>query len=366
MKTSRGFSLVEMMVALVIGLFVSLAAISTAKQFALVTGKASSANANQNNVLSSIVAIESAIGQAGLGLYNNGSSTCGYLDVAYANAVAVNKAPVIAARIARGGASDTYTGDMITIVYAETASATSILKSGTNQTTINTSAQVQSNGAVAANDFVLLSELNAAATCILRQVTAAAAAVDTNGKPVTNLLFGASAYNATGFSGEAAKTGYSVIPIGTKMIVYESWYAHKATNTLRKINLITGAESIIADGVIALRAQYGAMGASSLDQWIGTDDAAWDGIWDVLDPADSTDANRIKKIRAIRFSVLTRESFLQKVDSASCNSTTNPVVPMGWGASSVDISDIHNWRCYTYRVATRVVPLRNAIWGLGS
>lgn len=367
MKTIRGFSLVEMMIALALGLILSLAAVSTAKQFSLVTSKASSANADQNNTLGAIAALESALGQAGLGLYNNGGANCGYLDVAFSGALPVNKSPLIAARITKGTSTDTFSGDLITIAYAENSSSTSILKSGTNQTTINSSTQISPNGAVGVNDFVLLSEGGMAATCILRQVTAISAVTDTNGAAATSLLFGAtSLYNGMGFTTEAAKSSYSVIPLGTKPMVYEQWYVHKATNTLRKLNLITNQESIVADGVVALRAQYGAMGTTQLDQWLGTDAAIWEGAWDVLDPADVTDVTRINKIRAIRFSILTRESFQQKVDPTTCNSTTNSSIPMDWGASNFDVSMLSNWACYTYRVATRVIPLRNSTWGLGS
>ena len=121
----------------------------------------------------------------------------------------------------------------------------------------------------------------------------------------------------------------------------------------------------MADGVVALRAQYGAMGASSLDQWVGTDstDPDWTTAWEALDPTDSNDLLRIRSIRALRFSLVTRDAFQQKVATDACTTTTSSSIAVGWGTSTFDVSGLTHWQCYAYRVTTRLIPLRNSTWG---
>ena len=379
MKRCGGFSLVELMVALVIGLVVSIAAISTAKQYSTAAKKSEAASASLSVALTAVTQLEASIREAGLGLYNNGGMNCGFLNAAYLDAITVDHQPVIAARITRGaeGAGATNTiggseiavaGDIITLAYATATSAASILKSATNQASVNSSAQVPPNGAVPANTFVLLTEGGAAGNCLIRRVTSATAGKDSNDKDVTILAFGESGYNATGFTVEAAKTAYFVVPLGASNMVYESWYVERTTNTLRRMDLITRQESIMAEGVVALRAQYGAMGASSLDLWVGTDstDPDWATAWDGLDSTDANDLLRIRSIRAVRFSLVTREAFQQKVATDACTTTTAETVALGWGTSTFDVSTLDNWRCYAYRVSTRLIPLRNATWGAAS
>ena len=377
MKNQRGFSLVELMVALVIGLIVSLAAISTAKQFSTGAMKSEAASANFNSSLAAVTQLESSIREAGLGLYNNGGLNCGFLNAAYLDAVTVNHEKVIAARITKGaegatnsigGQNITVAGDIITLAYASSGSAASILKSAINQTAVNTSAQVPPNGAAPANSFVLLSEGGSAGNCVIRQVTSAVAAKDSNDKDVTTLNFGESGYNATGFTDEAAKSSYYVIPIGASNFTYESWYVDRATSTLRRMDLITRQETVMAEGVVALRAQYGAMGAASLDQWIGTDsvDPDWATAWSALDPTDVNDLVRVRAIRVIRFALVTREAFQQKVATDACSVTSSEGIALGWGTSTFDVSDLSNWQCYAYKVSTRLITLRNATWGAAS
>jgi type IV pilus assembly protein PilW len=376
MKTDRGFSLVELMVALVIGLVVSIASISTARQFSTVVMKSESANANMVGSLSAITQLESSIREAGLGLYNNGGLNCGYLNASYLGAITVDHEKLIAARIVKGAATTNsiggqniaVAGDIITLAYATATSATSILKSGTNQTGINSSSQVSPNGAAPANSFVLLTEGGSGGNCIIRQVTSATNGKDTNNTDITTLAFGASGHNATGFTSEAAKSSYFVIPLGGNNFTYESWYVHRATNTLRRMDLITQQESIMADGVVALLAQYGAMGALQLDQWVGTDSLApdWSSVWDALDPTDANDLVRINNIRVIRFALVTRESFQQKVATTDCSVTAAEQIPLGWGESTFDVSGISNWQCYAFKVNTRLIPLRNSAWGAKS
>lgn len=377
MKNERGFSLVELMVALVIGLIVSIAAISTAKQFSTVAMKSEAASANISSSVAAVTQLESSIREAGLGLYNNGGFNCGFLNASYLGAITVNHEKVIAARITKGaegatnsigGQSITVAGDIITLAYASSGSAASILKSATNQASVNSSAQVPPNGAAAANSFVLLSEGGSAGNCVIRQVTSATAAKDSNDKDVTTLSFGESGYNATGFTSEAAKSSYYVIPIGARNFTYESWYVDRASSTLRRMDLVTRQETVMAEGVVALQAQYGAMGAASLDQWIGTDsvDPDWATVWDALDPTDVNDLVRIRAIRVIRFALVTREAFQQKVATDACSVTTSGAIALGWGTSTFDVSGLSNWQCYAYKVSTRLIALRNSAWGAAS
>src|SRR3989454_3826231 len=129
-----------------------------------------------------------------------------------------------------------------------------------------------------------------------------------------------------------------------------------ANNTLTVSNAFVVAAGVpvvnsVADNIVHMRADYGV-----------DDGPANDGI---LDRYISATPNWSQVI-AIRIAVVARSALAEKPagGGATCNTTT---VPPTWsgdtgGARSFDLSADPDWKCYRYRMFETTVPLRNWIW----
>lgn len=131
-------------------------------------------------------------------------------------------------------------------------------------------------------------------------------------------------------------------------------------------NLLRNGQAVVA-GIVNLQAQYGisAAGLSNTDpkfntvvQWVDAN-----GSW-----AAPTVADRIR-IKAIRVAVIARNA---KMETANVTDACDPAANTGlcaWAASgagaapTLDLSNSDpNWQRYRYRVFETIIPLRNVIW----
>lgn len=137
---------------------------------------------------------------------------------------------------------------------------------------------------------------------------------------------------------------------------------------LSRAGYIHGTPSFeISEGIINMKAQYGVDADG--------DNKIADSEWVTTTPVDWT------RVRAIRVAILVRSSQFEKppADSASATAVavTRTANTPAWAGgtflmTSVDgtadtFSDTdavpNNWRFYRYRVYEKVIPLRNMIWG---
>ncbi len=102
----------------------------------------------------------------------------------------------------------------------------------------------------------------------------------------------------------------------------------------------------LASNVVSLRAQYGR------DTTAGT----MDGTVDVYDQTTPANVCQWVRMRAIRVAVVARSAQLEKDNVASA--------PVWGGAASqpIDLSDDADWQRYRYKTFETVVPLRNVAW----
>ena len=124
----------------------------------------------------------------------------------------------------------------------------------------------------------------------------------------------------------------------------------------------------VADGIVDLKAEYG------VDTGCGSGGACSGKItWTNVNPADWL------QVVAVRVAILARSQQYEKPTSAGSNVTNTPPEWSGGafamalnadGASKDSFkagdADPNNWRNYRYRVYQTIVPLRNVIWGGGS
>jgi type IV pilus assembly protein PilW len=121
----------------------------------------------------------------------------------------------------------------------------------------------------------------------------------------------------------------------------------------------------VLDEIVSLQAQYGIsptanseiVDSSIAGSWVNATGATW---------ANPTVANR-NRIKAIRIAVVARNNLLEKnVVSQTCNGgAAGPAEICIWKNTSdetgVDLTTIPNWNRYRYRVYEVVVPLRNML-----
>jgi len=101
------------------------------------------------------------------------------------------------------------------------------------------------------------------------------------------------------------------------------------------------AQTEVGEGIIDLQAQYG----TAADSGGGTLNST---TWSAAAPADWT------KVQAIRVALLSRGQHYEKDEVT----TVNPK----WSAANFVMTD-PDWKHYRYRVYEQVMPLRNIIWG---
>jgi type IV pilus assembly protein PilW len=136
--------------------------------------------------------------------------------------------------------------------------------------------------------------------------------------------------------------------------------------TLQSADIFSNQTAAVVDDVINLQAQYG------LDNGISnpsdatmahTTYVANDGVVDeYIDslPANPTPA-QWAQVLSVRVALLARSKVMEKKNAAG-NCTTTTSVPSWSGGTFSTVTSIADWGCYHYRVFETIVPLRNMIW----
>ena len=146
-----------------------------------------------------------------------------------------------------------------------------------------------------------------------------------------------------------------------------TYSVNAATGNLDRTNRVNGvnitAPSVV--GVVNLQAQYGisvSANSNQITQWVDASGGTW---------AAPTLANR-NRIKAIRIAVVARNAKIEPETVSTACSSTSTAAPTGlcaWEgnstspAPSIDLSPGDaNWARYRYRVFETIIPLRNMIW----
>lgn len=177
------------------------------------------------------------------------------------------------------------------------------------------------------------------------------------------------------FSGGAARM-FNLGP--AKSLAFHTWSVDNGFLRLRSTDLAgSGAEpSTVADNIVAIKAQYG------FDTRTGAAFAPQDGLqvrrWaatmiDADGDGSAGSAGDYQHIAALRLAVVARSAARERpgADGACTATSAKPVVfasavPKDVAAASVtvdvEVGAATDWRCYRYRVFETIVPLRNAGW----
>lgn len=165
------------------------------------------------------------------------------------------------------------------------------------------------------------------------------------------------------------------VAVGNSIACLGVWnefkYTIDANNQLTRTgSLVAGVPSstavpIVSD-IVNIQAQYGVSpnpNDNKINQWV---DAT--GAW--ANPITSTD-NR-NRIKAVRIAIVARSGLLERNNVTNlCSSLTaaNPTGLCAWDGSTtnstapaIDLSADANWQRYRYRVYESIIPIRNIIW----
>ncbi|KPF50283.1 hypothetical protein IP87_09820 [beta proteobacterium AAP121] len=391
---ATGFTLVELMVALTIGLVlalaISLSMLTMGRQFRVV-GSTSAAQVNAQLALS---LIDSAGRTAGAGLFNNGQPVCMGFNAAYGGAVKSDGAPLLPARITDGGS-----GSASDSLVFSASSAVGPLSGMPVMDAMASSAAdivVTDGGLIAANDLAIVGVPGSASVpCTLFQVTSTPSsgvscggnanqcktlprAAGGNYNPAAGTFANEPRY---GFADASPVFGPAVVMgLGTTfrqqafavmcetLVEYNAFVDSPACST-GPLNFSGGANALVTD-IVLLQAQYGISADTSSDVVTNWVDAKTVGSIDWSSP-NSAQVGRIKALRIVIVS-RSKEPAGEEVTPASCTNDAGVVNvgPCSFNDAEAPVIDLSatstpngaSWRRYRYRVQQAVIPLRNVIW----
>ena len=357
-RQQAGISLVEIMVAMVIGLIATLVVMQV---FSVFEGqkRTTSGNADaQTNGTVALFAVTRDIQRAGFGLFPSGDSGYDCTNSPQINGIGIAPIEIVDGGAA-AGASDTiriHFGDSqfgAPMAKITSAPANMTITNAANTDVTGSTVTVPNNMSCQANDIALLTN---GPTCMLRQVT------DTSSKVAGLADFTRIVLNDT----TDVSSGTTISCLGAwRQVAYSVDTA--ARDLLIDTTPLNDDGTPVVSGIVNMQAQYGVAATADsnlISQWVNAT-----GTWDSA-AISVADRNRIK---AIRIAIVARNELLERdavPGNAACSSLTAPA-PTGlcaWEgtaaspAPAIDLSNDANWANHRYRVFETIIPLRNVIW----
>ena len=339
MRTQQGFSLIEILIGLIIGLLATLVIMQV---FTVFEGQKRSTTGTADAQVNGNIAmynLQRELQFAGYGLPvfdpANSALNCPITTTVNISTNATpNNVPIFPILITDNGGID-----RITIRYAATPSAGIQVRVKEISSNI---IDVPTSIGCAVNDVMLL---NSGSSCVTSKISSINAIANADDKITLT--------SATG------------VVKGLKVSCLGGWtqveYAINANQLERN------ATPIVAE-IVDMQAQYGISNSASSNQITAWVDATAATGWNAPSVADR---NRIK---AVRVAVVARNGLLEKTAvTTACSDLTNsaPTGLCAWAGSSTNpgpalfgnrASPPSNWQNYRYRVFETIIPLRNMLW----
>lgn len=387
-KKQAGFTLVELMIGVVVGLLVLLAVTQSTAFINQQRKSTVSGNDAQENAQAALVLLDGDLRNAGAGLYaRDSASNCKKYNAYFNGTVVANGTSDIsgltgvtmppssmAVKLVDGGGNspDTLTmyRDLMPVVSSlGDAGLISINKAMPTPSAV---LDVNDKGGLLTNDvFIVKDSNNPDVPCTVFQVTGFTG----NDKIIHNS--GQSDYNPPNPGHEYTNApsygvGALIIRLNTasRPTLKISTYALK-DNQLSSCDTVPGAacnsaQTLLVGQIVQLQAQYGISVSATSDvvtSWVNPTGTTW------ANPSAADAA----KIRAVRLVVVARSPEpANETVSVSCTNAagvinTGPCSFQDAAAPIIDLSVISvptgkSWQNYRYRTYQTVVPLRNVAW----
>jgi type IV pilus assembly protein PilW len=348
-QAQAGVSLIETLVALAVGLVVSVVALGSAQTFSGISRMQSGQGSALAAAASAMDAIRHDVQLSGLGFYSDSGPLCGRINLVFEGSVLRDAAEFVPLRIAPGsGASDT-----LEISYARDVTAGAAFRLLASSTQAMGPAVLGAGTPIQAGDVVMLASPSSGAPCTL--ATAGSTVLQAGGRVQV-------AFSSPGGFTPASWDGvFSELPTYTDtarlaVLGALNWLSYEVQgDRLERLDRLSGQRSVIARGVVQLRAQYGlaaTSGENTLSQWVDAQ------------AAGGLSASDWDRLRALRVAVVAINGEAERPDlQGRCQATT--AAPLLWDGEAADITGRAGWQCHRYRVWSTWVGLRNLQWGLG-
>lgn len=328
---SRGFTIVELMVGVLIAMLIGIAATSTVVLFSASQRAGMGTSVALASTTSSLAAIGEDVAHAGLGFIPNGPFKCNQLNLSGGSRAAtlLQFAPI---RLERGSTTTTGTDfDTIEVLYGtEVAGGADVRLAAQSNLA---SADLSSMLPVSINQAVLLapSPDDTSGPCTVRTVT------DIKGLTLT--LDGALVSGSTAHYGPGSRVG---------VLGNIEWRRYRVANGDLLVEWpMQNTSAVVMRNVVAFRVQYGIADAGATRS---TSISTW---------------ATLARVRAVRLSILTRSNAPQRPKPGEpCDATTSTPAPLVAGDPALNLAA--DWQCYSYRRTSVTVPLRNLAWGLNA
>ncbi len=362
-RGQRGFSLVELLVGLVVGLIASAAIIQTFATFEAQKRSTVAGSEAQENGLVALAQLEQDIHNAGAGIADpitldcTSASTFTYSDAAGGAIPNFSLAPLVITPGASATASDAVqvnSGDFLGGLPAYT---TKPMSDGQDDLSVS-----RTDG-FASGDLIVVAQ---GGQCSVMQVSTVTPAIV---QLSHDDAFGN--YNApkTTIKGwPAYATGAHVLNPRT---IVSRLYAVNGNNLQMTMSTIGTPPTVqtfsLVRNLVMMKAQYGVApaGTQAVDTWVDATGAFAPSALS-LNPTDR------KRIKAVRIVVVSRSDKREAgLVTTACTNVSLQVNqgPCAWRdsagspAPTIDLSANPDWQHYRYKVYQTIVPLRNVIWG---
>jgi type IV pilus assembly protein PilW len=350
-RCDRGFSLVEIMVGVAIGMIGVLVIMQVAAVFEGQKRTTTTGADAQTNGVTALYTVERDGRRAGYGL--NATSALGctikrYFDTGAATNLVL--APVIITNGASGAP------DSIEILASSKSGWSVPSRVTVDHPPQATNIFMNTTLGINVGDLLVLSEPGK--DCTLIQATGIP-----NGN-VQVLHQNTSKWNPPGGSNIFPADGYSVgaqvLNLGA--LIDHTYSVTAGTLMLSEVNSSTNTavqRPLIAD-VVNMQFEYGfdtragAQADPRVDTWSAT-------MIDADHSGTTNDAGDIARVVAVRMAIVARSSLMEKPNANGvCETTTTEPT---WDGGTIKIDTDPNWKCYRYKTLETVIPLRNILWG---
>jgi type IV pilus assembly protein PilW len=385
-RRERGFSVIELMVSVVVGLLALMFAtrlILSAEQ-----NKQASLGGSESmqNGMLALFSISGDIAQAGFGLNDPIIAGC--------NTVFTDDSGYQLATVARGGAnvtplaaavieSNDAGADRLSLYSGSSMSGTGTLRVTANYVAGSVINVDRVPYGFAKNDVILVApETVGAVKCALAQLSSdPAVQAPPPSQQVVNIASG------TGFRFNTGSLGVAYTGSQTRLfnlgparsLAFHTWSVDKGYLQLRSTDLAGSSRTpaTVIDNVVSIKAQYGldTRAGAAFDPQQGLQIGRWSAtMTDADGNGVAGSAGDFQRIAALRVAVVARSKNPEKpgADGVCHATTTLPSVfakaePYGVLAVPVSVNvavpdDPIDWKCYRYRVFETIVPLRNSAW----
>jgi type IV pilus assembly protein PilW len=373
-----GFSLVELMVSIVIGLLAVLFATRMMTDSESNKNGALGGSESMQNGMMAMFSISADAEQAGYGLNDPILAGCDTIfsdskgfTLATAKRGATNVQPLAAAVITNGGAGP----DEVTLYSGSATSGTATMRLISNYAGGNQIALDRIPYGFAVGDVIVAAPEDGVGRCALAQISTLKDAAPTLGFANT-----ADRFNTGGLGRNFAGSATRIFNLGRAAnLAFHTWSVDDGVLRLQATNLgASGANAqAVADNIVSLKAQYGfdTRAVAAFDPELGMQVRQWSNTMIDADGNGVTgDPGDYQRVAALRIAVVARNKSPQRAGAGGACTVTTVAMPVFTtaqpsGVTAVPVTpdlavanDPVDWTCYRYRAFETIVPLRNAGW----